>query len=138
MAVKKFLDQGNLQYLLERLVEIIDQKTQINIVNDIDENSTNQQIPGAKAVYDLLTAALAGIIKLTMEVVQALPATGESNVIYLVKADADTYKQWIYSDDQWFDLGDIDVDLSDYWAKDELEALTNQEVQDIIDEVMGV
>jgi hypothetical protein len=133
----QFLDKDGLQYLVERLVEIILQKTQINIVSVIDEDSTNQQIPGAKAVYDLLTSALANISSVSMEVVDTLPATGETSVIYLVESDSDTYEMWIWSNDQWFDIGTTNIDLSDYWAKDDLTALTNTEIQDIIDEVMG-
>jgi hypothetical protein len=137
MAEKKFLEKDQLQYLLERLVEIIDQKTQINIITDIDNNSTNMQIPGAKAVYDLVVSAIAGTNHLTKKVVPILPAAGDENVLYLIPVDADTYRQWIYVDSQWFDFGTTDVNLSDYWAKDELKALTNDEVQEIIDDVMG-
>jgi len=135
---KKFLDDAGLQYLVERLVELVEQKTQINIVSDIDDASTNQEIAGAKAVYDLLTSALQGITSLSMEVVTSLPSTGESNIIYLVKADADTYTQYIYTGDQWFDLGVTEVNLSNYWLKDDLEPLTNTEIQTIIDDIIGV
>jgi hypothetical protein len=125
----KFLNEEGLKYFA--------QKTKINIVSQIDGDSTNSQIPGAKAVYDLLTDAVAGITKLEMRVVDSLPSVGEGNVIYLVEADPDTYKQWVYTGGKWFDLGDVDIDLSGYWAKDELEAMTNQEIQDVLDEVMG-
>jgi len=135
----KFLNQDGLQYLLTQLAAFIERKTQINVVSDIDENSTNQEIAGAKAVYDLVKAALEGIVKVTMEVVTTLPATGESNVIYLIQVGStNQYRQWIYTGGQWFDLGIAEIDLSNYWAKDELEALTNTEIQDIIDDVLGV
>jgi hypothetical protein len=134
----KFLDNDGLTYLMGRIKELIDQAKQVDLVTTIDEDSTNQQIPGAKAVFDLLTEALEGITTLRMEVVDALPATGEPNVIYLVQADADTYQQWIYTGSQWFDLGVVEVDLSGYWAKEDLQALTNTEIQAVIDDVMGV
>jgi len=132
----QFLSKEGVQYLVERLVELIDQKTQINIVSTIDSDSTNQEIAGAKAVYDLLTAAIAGLTHLKAEVVQSLPATGEDNIIYLVKIKANTYQQWMYINDGWFDLGTTEIDLSGYWAKDELWPLTNTEIQEIIDEAM--
>jgi hypothetical protein len=88
-------------------------------------------------VYDLLTEALEGIVRLQLKAVDALPATGETNIIYLVKVDEDTYTQYIYVDGNWFDLGTTKIDLSGYWAKDELVALTNAEIQDVIDDVMG-
>ena len=137
---KKILDLDGLHYLLVQIKALIEQETQINITSTIDENSTNQQLPGAKSVYDLVTDALAGLTVLSMEVVASLPSTGESTVIYLVRVDDSTnrYHQWIYTGDQWFDLGVTEIDLSNYWGKDELEAMTNTEIQTVFDDVMGV
>jgi hypothetical protein len=134
----KFVNGDNLRYLLERLVEMIDQKTQVNIISQIDEDSTNQQIPGAKAVRDLLVAGLAGIIKLTAETVDALPPAGETNVIYLIHEGGNKYHQYMYIGGAWADLGVMAIDLSGYWKKNDLEALTSTEIQEIIDDVMGV
>jgi len=139
---KKFLDSDGLRALLVLLDGLIDTKTQLNMVSTIDEDSTNQQIPGAKAVYDLLTDALAGIVKISMEVVTELPqiSDADTSVVYLVQEDAakNRYRQWILAGDQWFDLGIAEIDLLNYWAKNELEAMTNAEIQTIFDEVMGV
>ena len=134
----KFLDNNGLNYLMSRIVELIDQSKQVDLISAIDEGSTNQQIPGAKAVYDLLTEALEGIAAIRMEVANALPPAGETNVVYLVQADADTYRQWIYTGGQWFDLGSAEIDLTGYWAKADLEALTNTEIQAVIDDALGV
>ena len=133
----KFLDRDGLQYFTARLKEVIDQATQLNIITAIDENSTNQQLPGAKAVYELLQDMLEDVAGLSYEVVTSLPATGEANVIYLVEFDDDTYTMYIYSGGKWFDIGTTELDLSDYWAKDDLTALTNPEIQEVIDDVMG-
>ena len=134
----KFLDKDGLQYLAERLIEIIEQKQQVDIVTTLDENSTNQQVPGALAVYELVLDMLKDVSTLHMEVVDTLPATGESNTIYLLEKSGGGYTLHVYSGDQWRGIGDFDVDLSDYWAKDELIAMTNTEIQEVIDEVMGV
>jgi hypothetical protein len=72
-----------------------------------------------------------------VSVVASLPATGAPHTIYLVKADEDTYTQNIYVEGNWYDLGTTDVDLSDYLKKDELEVMDNDDVQDIIDDVLG-
>jgi hypothetical protein len=133
----QFLDKDGLVYLLARINEMIEQAKQVDIIAEIDENSTNQQIPGAKAVYDLLTEGLEGIVRLQQKVVETLPPTGESNIIYLLKVDGNTYSLHIYTDGQWFDTGTTEVNLSDYWAKDDLVALTNDEIQEVIDDVMG-
>ena len=134
----KFLNQDGLQYFAERFVEFIKQRTQINIVSTIDENSTNQQIPGAKAVYDFLTEALADITSFSFDVVHELPATGESNIIYLLDKGSDIYIMYAYINGAWVELGTTEIDLSNYWSKDELVALNNTEIQNIIDEAMGM
>ena len=136
---KKFLDEDGLRALLVLIDNLIDEKTQLNMVSTIDENSTNQQIPGAKAVRDFIVAAIAGLTHLVKEVVPQQPNTGDDNTLYLVPtAKPGTYKQWMYIGAAWIDFGDTDIDLSGYWATDDLEALTNAEIQDIFDDVMGV
>jgi hypothetical protein len=130
----EYLDKDGLEFLIRQIRAMIEQATRINVIAEISEDSTNQQIPGAKAVHDFLTAALEGIVRLRKEVVKMLPATGETNIIYLVKADEDTYTQYMYIDGNWFDLGTTDVDLSGYWAKEDLVAMTNAEIQAIIDD----
>jgi hypothetical protein len=136
--MSRFLSDEGLNYFTQRIVELIGQKTQINIVGAIDADSTNQQLPGAKAVYDLLHEALKNIVNLKMEVVDTLPTEGESNIIYLVKADEDTYTQNIYAGDNWYDLGTTDLDLSDQWTFKNLEDMSNAEIQNIIDNALGI
>jgi len=141
MVTKKTIDEEGLLFLLKQLMALIKQKTALDIVSTIDENSTNQQIPGAKAVYDLLAASISSLTKLSVQVVSTRPATGESSIIYLVQNDpaVQKYDQWLDIDGagNWFDLGDTDIDLSNYWAKDELEILTNSEIQTMFDAALG-
>lgn len=65
-------------------------------------------------------------------IVQTLPATGEANVIYLVpKASPLTgYKEWLYvkvsanpDTYTWEEIGDTDIDLSNYYNKSEVDAI---------------
>jgi hypothetical protein len=139
-AIKKAIEKDGLKFLLNWLISEIEQKTQLNISTDISETSTNQQIAGAQAVYDLVDSALAGLVTLEMTVVETLPAEGEPLTFYLIKIsnDPETYSQNVWINDQWRTLGSTEMDLSGYWAKDELDFLTNTEIQEIIDEVMGV
>ena len=137
--MSKYLNPDGLTYLIPKLLEKAEEATQTAIVTTIDNASTNLQIPGAKAVYDLLVASLAGIDKLTAQVVTTLPATGETNVIYLIETAAGShiYQQHMYIGSNWSELGTTEIDLDGYWAKDELVALTNAEIQTIIDDVMA-
>jgi hypothetical protein len=110
------------------------------ITTILNNTSTDAQVASAKAVYDFVNAALSGVSGggLTMEVVTELPTTGDAGKIYLIKDDADTYIQHIYSGGQWWDLGGIAPNLADYWSKTELTVATDAEVQAIIDSVTGV
>jgi hypothetical protein len=130
---QKFLNEDGLQYFATRLCAIIDQKTDLNVASLIDETSTNSYIAGAKAVYDFLHGALKGISTLKMEVVDVLPTEGEDNIIYLVQADVDTYTQNIYTGGNWYDLGTTEIDLSGYLTEKDMEALTSNEIQGILD-----
>lgn len=47
-------------------------------------------------------------------VVNSLPATGDTNIIYLVPS-GDGYERWIYTTpDGWINIGDTEIDLSEY------------------------
>jgi hypothetical protein len=107
------------------------------ITTTLDATTTNAQVPGAKAVYDFIANAVAGVSKIAMTVVTELPEVGDPNVIYLVASDSDTYIQHVYIGGQWYDLGSTSVDLSNYWSKTDLEVATDEEVQAVIDGITG-
>ena len=134
----KFLNQDGLRFFAAWVKTFVEASTQLNITTIIDENSTNQQLPGALAVYQLLTSAIAGLEKVTMQVVASLPATGETNVIYLIQQGVGLYSMNAYISGAWVNLGSTEIDLSGYWSTTTLTAMSNTDVQDIIDDVMGV
>ena len=133
----KYVDQDGLRFFASWIKAFVDTSTQLNITSAIDENSTNQQIAGAQAVYELLTSAIAGLEKVHMEIVTALPAAGETNVIYLIEQGSGLYSMNAWVNGAWAYLGTTEVDLANYWSKTELTAMTNADIQDIIDDVMG-
>jgi len=60
---------------------------------------------------------LGDLESVSYEVVESLPETGESNVIYLLQTagqGTDIYQQWIWTNNQWVCIGDTSVDLSNY------------------------
>lgn len=60
---------------------------------------------------------------ISMRVVATLPTTGVSNIIYLVQRTGETvYDQWVYSEGQWYHIGDTNIDLSEYYTKLEADA----------------
>lgn len=90
-------------------------------------NDANYQ--NASQVTTAINAAIAGISGISFEIVQTLPATGDSGTIYLVpagqSATGDIYVEWIYLNNAWEKLGTTAVDLTGYttWdsANEELE-----------------
>lgn len=72
---------------------------------------------GSYATTDALNAAIASITKLTISVVDELPATGEENIIYLVPNGGSTgnvKNEYLWIDGKWELIGTTEVDLSDY------------------------
>ena len=62
-----------------------------------------------------------------MQVVSALPTTGEEGTIYLLPIDPNDlskgYNRYIWEDNSWLSLGTTEIDLSDYYTKTEANAL---------------
>ena len=77
-------------------------------------NDANYQ--NASQVTTAINAAIAGISGIQFEIVQTLPATGDSGTIYLVPAGqtptGDIYAEWIYINSSWEKLGTTAVDLT--------------------------
>lgn len=65
------------------------------------------------------------------QVVEKLPDTGAANVIYYVK-NGNAYDEYVYSNKAWDRIGNRKVDLSGVWAKADLEAATNADIDAII------
>ncbi len=89
-----------------------------------------------------ITAAIAGVTQIRFEIVQSLPQTGENGVIYLVQyaqtPQGNVYQEWIWlaTENKYETLGSTNqIDLSNYVTFDDLVAITNGEIQDIIEEV---
>ncbi len=88
-------------------------------------NDANYQ--NASQVTTAINAAISGISGISFEIVQTLPATGDSGTIYLVPAGqsvtGDIYEEWIYLNSAWEKLGTTAVDLTGYVEYD----TTNEE-----------
>lgn len=58
-------------------------------------------------------------------VVDELPDVGDHQHIYLVPNGGGGYDRYIYSDEEWIDIGDTEVDLTNYYNKQEVDALVS-------------
>jgi len=144
MAEKKFLDDQGTHYFATKIVNYITEAVLNKIKDEISEaNAAHGNIASVKAVLAALKDGIEGITKIHMAIVEAgldpvtkKPAVAdpESNVIYLVQRDADTYSQWVYIDNTWWDLGCTQATMDDYWALDDLKPITTNEIDDLCDE----
>lgn len=97
--------------------EIPDTSTFItNTVNNLvnyylkEETYTKQEV----------VALINQITTINFKVVDVLPDTGESNLIYLVKkegSDDDVHDEYIWVEEKWEKIGSTSVDLTNYYTK---------------------
>lgn len=93
-------------------------------------------------VQEAINDALAGITGIDFQVVNELPTTGVKGVIYLLANNSsisyNSYDEYIWLTPQegtpYFEkIGSTDIDLTGYWGKEELTAVTTAEIDTIID-----
>lgn len=106
--------------------------TGINLVNSVisAESEIDDLHAGSATTYSSNK-----IIELTqglgfdVEIVQALPQTGDAQTIYMLpKADSaatDVYEEYIYTNNAWEKIGNTQTDLSQYYTKSETDTLLN-------------
>lgn len=124
---------GTTQTITNKAVDITVPTKTSDLTNDSDFQ-TDQD------VQDAIDAALADITGIDFQVVQSLPQTGEKGVIYLVSnsgSGTNTYDEYIWVEPtggtaHFEKIGTTDVDLSGYWAKTELVAITTAEIDTIV------
>ena len=134
------LDDNGLLFLLQQLKIKMDAGG-ITIDTAINAESTNAHAAGSKAVYDFVTTAIADVSTFHAEIVEELPSSGASNILYLVaKASSESgnvYDEYLYIGGAWELIGSTDIDLSGYVKSSEMHALTNSEITAIIEQVWG-
>lgn len=90
-----------------------------NTVDDLVNYYTKSEVYTKQEVADLIGQ----ISSISFEVVDQLPATGESNKIYLVPktpGSQDSYNEYVYINSGWERIGSTDIDLSQYATLDQV------------------
>lgn len=93
---------------------------------NIDSNNVISAIVDLTNYYNKaeVNQLISDLDSISMRVVATLPTTGVSNIIYLVQRTGETvYDQWVYSEGQWYHIGDTNIDLSEYYTKTEVNNL---------------
>lgn len=81
-----------------------------------------------------VTALIGDIKTISIEKVDKLPSTGQTNVIYLVPSSntstSNSYTEyiWVAADNKFESIGDTQIDLSNYWNKTELTECTEADI----------
>lgn len=79
-------------------------------------------------------AIAAASIGIQFEIVQSLPASGDSSTIYLLSHGGtapDVYDEYIWISNSWEKIGTTQVDLSNYVQFSDLVAITSTEIDQI-------
>lgn len=101
-----------------------------NAVNNLTNYYTKSNTYTKTEVDNLIGA----IKTISIEVVDSLPSTGASNIIYLVSnggTDPNAYDEyvWVASTSKFEKIGTTAIDLSGYWSKSELVECTNEDIE---------
>ena len=87
----------------------------------------NAQVNGQNvATEDYVNQAVGTVTTVSFQVVESLPDTGESNIIYLVpstsSSEQNVYDEYIYVNSAWEKIGSTSVDLSQYVTNTQLNS----------------
>jgi len=113
---------------------IVAKEVDITVPTNTNQLTNDSDFQNGTQVQSAITSALSGITGVTFEVVTSLPATGSAGTIYLL-ANSGTapniYDEFIYVNSNWEKIGTTDVDLSGYWSRTDLVAITTAEIDTI-------
>lgn len=100
--------------------------------SDLTNDSTYQTLAEVTQAID---DAIAGVTQFDYEIVQTLPQSGTKGTIYLIEdtENPGSYIEYLWIDNAWEEIGHTGtVDLSNYWSKTELTAITTAEIDEIV------
>lgn len=112
------------------------------IVDNLDTEDSNKALSATQG--KVLKTMISNLANLRIEVLNELPSTGETNVIYLVKkagTNPDVHDEYVYVEGNWEKIGNTEVELSNYYTKDQVytksETYSQEEVGTLITEIEG-
>lgn len=95
------------------------------IADNLDTEDSNKALSATQG--KILKTMISNLANLRIEVVSELPETGETNIIYLVKksgTNPDTHDEYVYVEGSWEKIGNTEIDLSNYYTKDQVYSKT--------------
>lgn len=117
-GIKQFVDSDKATVAITGSYTDLSDKPNLNdyaLVSTLNNNYYSKQ------EVDNLIGNISGI---SFEIVQALPQTGSSSVIYLLyNQETDVYDEYIWTNDEWVSIGSTSIDLSNYYTRQQTDAL---------------
>lgn len=104
-------------------VEIGDQ-LKASIIDNLTSSDTEKALSARQG--KVLKELIDNLANLQITVVDTLPTTGESNIIYLVKkagTGTDIHDEYVYVEGNWEKIGTTDVDLTNYYTKTQVDSI---------------
>ena len=102
------------------------------ITNTVN-NLTNYYLKSETYTKNEVNKLIGNIQNVSITIVDKLPSTGETNVIYFVSKTGstnDVYDEWVYVNNSWEHIGSTEVDLSGYALKTEIPKKTSELTND--------
>lgn len=98
-----------------------------NFITKAVDNLENYYKKSETYTQEQVNTLIGNIHSVSIQTVDSLPTTGDSNVIYLVpnssSAENNYYDEYIYTNNKWEKIGDTNIDLSDYPTKTEVSQM---------------
>ena len=126
---------GSYNNLSDKPTKLSDFSNDTRFITDSVNNLTNYYLKSETYTKSEVNNLIGQITTISILVVQALPQTGETNIIYLVPKQTagtqDVYDEYIYVNNAWEHIGDTEVDLSNYYTKSETNTLLATKNDDV-------
>lgn len=125
--IYEFLDRDGVSNLSRALLTKVNSRIQERIVADVTETSDENHVPSAKAVYTAINRMTHIKFKTHTGSIDTVVEPNPS-FIYLQRDDLNDsmWMMYVYDEETgWINVGDTEVDLSNYWSKkpEDIEAL---------------
>lgn len=112
---KPVLFSGDYKDLANKPINLSDFNNDKDFVTSLADNLKNYYLKNESYSKDEIDSKIGAIATLSMLIVDELPEEGSSKIIYLIKKTGTAgYIEYIYTLGEWADIGDTDVDLSEY------------------------